>query len=177
MELPQWVLCNRTNPNPLIKWGFFSPERLFNTWQPRMLEEPCSGLKDEGCTGSCGWRLSSSTWVIFLPAQLLCGRRGGVSAQRSSQLPQGGSEPPTLLPAPPGPVQRSADVSAPAPVPALHWQLSTAQTQRGRVRTESPDGLAETELGCLVSSTGGNEPEKGMCAYVGASAQHTHTES
>lgn len=47
-----------------------------------------------------------------------------------------------------------------------------------KVRTNNTDGLAETEVGCPMSSSravDGNEPKTGLYVYVGASAEHRHT--
>lgn len=135
---------------------------------------PCTS-----CTQRCSWRLRSLTWVNF--CQRSSRAAGGEVYQHRdhhSYLREALSLPHCCQLHLGQPDQRSSGVPAPAPC-----QLRAGAQHRGvrwRERTKNPDGLAETELGCLVSSSraaGGNEPEKGMCARVGASAEHTPAES
>lgn len=178
VELPQRIQSTGTIQKPLVKCVFF--------WKGR---SGCQRKPPHGWDRKAMNKLHSELQLKvaelyvkqFLLPWFLYHRRVGVSAQRSSQLPDGGcakregSQPPTLPTAASftwaNKFKGSSDVPAWASVTALHSQLEHSTEVWN-------DGLAETEAVCLLSfssTVAGNEPKEGLCAYVEASAELTHT--
>lgn len=151
---------------------FFFLERLFNTWQPRMLEKPSSWLAYEG-HAQVALRAAVGGWGAL---------RESFSASVAPVLQEGRCISTEIITATSGRLSAShtaasstwasSDVSAPAPVPALPWQLEHSTEMKGK--SKEPRWPGRNWAGVSSSrATDGMNPRKG-CVLMWEHLQNKH---